>query len=452
MKTVIIGGGISGLAAAYELAKAGQPAILYDPAPLGGVIQTRQVEGCLIEAGPDSFLSAKPAALQLIRELGIEDQVIGSNDHQRVTFIRREGRMVPLPDGLMMMVPTKVAPMVTTPLLGWGTKIKMGLEYLRRPPSGPLPERSVAALVRDHYGDEAVDYLAEPLLAGVYGGDPERLSAASVLPRFVDLENRYGSLTRGTLAERRKAPPPSGGTLFRTLRGGLQSWVDALEKAIGPHVEVRRESVERVEKTANGYRLRTSAGDTDVTQLVIATPAWAASKLVQALDEELAQQLGAVEYSSSLTVGLVYDESALNVKLDGFGFLVPRREREFLLACTWVHRKFNHRAPAGKAVVRAFSKEVGADDATALASTRADLQRLVGLNAEPIGYAIGRWPRSMAQYTVGHQARVAAIEQCAARHAGLYLVGNAFRGIGIPDCIQFARETVRSRMLPARPA
>jgi protoporphyrinogen/coproporphyrinogen III oxidase len=448
VKTVIIGGGISGLAAAYELAQANQPATLFDPAPLGGVIQTRRVADCLIEAGPDSFLSAKPAALQLIQELGLAHEVIGSNDHQRVTFIRRNGRMIPLPDGLMMMVPTKIWPMVTTPLLGWGTKIKIGLEFLRTPPSAPAEERSVAALVRDHYGSEAVDYLAEPLLAGVYGGDPERLSATSVLPRFVEMEKKYGSLTKGTLAGRRQASaaPGSGGTLFRTLQGGLQTWVDALERSLAGRITVRHEAIESVTKTTDGYRLQTAHGDLIAERLIVATPAWGTAKLMQQLDAPLATQLAAIEYSSSLTIGLVYDEAKLNVKLNGFGFLVPQRERDFLLACTWVHRKFNHRAPSGKAVVRAFSKEVGVSDATAIERTRADLKRLTGLDAEPLGTAIGRWPQSMAQYTVGHQSRIAAIEARARQHPGLYLIGNAFGGIGIPDCIQLARQTVRAAL------
>ncbi|MBN8733681.1 MAG: protoporphyrinogen oxidase, partial [Acidobacteria bacterium] len=197
----VVGGGITGLSAAYYLNRAGVEVTLIEQAPrLGGVITTETVEGCVIEGGPDSFLAAKPAAMELIRELGMADEVIGSNDERRVTYIRRGGRMIPLPDGLMMMVPTRVMPMAMSSLLGWGAKARMGLEWFRKP-AARNGDRSVAEFIREHYGQETVDYLVEPRLSGVYGGDPEHLSAASVLPRFVEFETKYGSLTRGTLIE-----------------------------------------------------------------------------------------------------------------------------------------------------------------------------------------------------------------------------------------------------------
>src|SRR3982750_2531065 len=205
-RVVIVGGGISGLSAAYYLSKAGIPSTIVESRPrLGGVIQTNRIDGCTLEAGPDSFLSAKPAALELIRDLGLAGDVIGSNDHLRVTFVKKNGRLVPLPDGLLMMVPTKILPLVTTPLPSLPPKARMGLE-LRRAPKPRGEDESVADFVREHYGQEAVDYLAEPLLSGIYGGDPRQLSVQAVLPRFVDLVSRYGSLTRGVIAARAQAP------------------------------------------------------------------------------------------------------------------------------------------------------------------------------------------------------------------------------------------------------
>lgn len=205
-RIAIIGGGITGLAAAYEAVRAGARPVLIEKDPeLGGVIRTESRAGCTLEGGPDSFLSAKPAALELIREVGLGSSVIGSNDASRVTYLVRNGRLMPLPDGLMMMVPTRIMPVALSPLLGLGTKIRMGLEYFRRPGGDPA-DRTVEEFVREHYGQETVDYLAEPLLAGVYGGSVRELSVRSVLPRFVELERKYGSLTRGVLAARAKAP------------------------------------------------------------------------------------------------------------------------------------------------------------------------------------------------------------------------------------------------------
>ena len=261
IRVVIIGGGISGLSAAYYLAKGGTPSTIVESRPrLGGVIQTEQVDGCTLEAGPDSFLSAKPAAADLIRELGMGDQIIGSNDHLRVTFVRRHGRLVPLPDGLMMMVPTKILPLLGTRLVSLGTKARMGLELLRAP-KPRAGDESVAEFIEEHYGREAVDYLAEPLLSGIYGGNPSELSVKSVLPRFVDLANRYGSLTRGVLAERAKAARAHSkgpaAPLFTTLRAGLGSLVEALATAIRGQTAVLRARAECVERTGSGFRIRT---------------------------------------------------------------------------------------------------------------------------------------------------------------------------------------------------
>ena len=225
-QVVIVGGGISGLSAAYDLKRAGVDCTIFEKQPrLGGVIETRTWEECLLEGGPDSFISSKPEALALIRELGLESEVIGSNDHQRVTYILKKGRLVPLPEGVMMIVPTRVMPMLKSPLLGWSTKLRMGLELFRQPSSQP-PDRSVAEFVIDHFGQETLDYLAEPLLSGVYGGDPRQLGVAGVLPRFLQMEKEYGSLGRAVMKSKSSAPP--GGSLFRTLKSGLGKLVGTL--------------------------------------------------------------------------------------------------------------------------------------------------------------------------------------------------------------------------------
>ena len=446
-RAVIVGGGISGLSAAYELSKAGIPSTLVERRPrLGGVIQTDRIDGCVLEAGPDSFLAAKPWALELIRELGLAGDVIASNDHLRVTYVVKRGRLVPLPDGLMLMVPTRIWPMVASRLLGWPTKIRMGLEWLRRPPKGSLPDRSVADFIREHYGQETVDYLAEPLLAGVYGGDPNRLSVSSVLPRFVELEANYGSLTRGVLAARKQAARAM--PLFQTLKGGLGQLTEALERAAAGRMEVIEGEAESLDRASGGYRVRVNGNWLESRSVVLACQAYEAGALAAGIAPALGPLLNQVEYSSSMTVTLVYDKRELDHPLNGFGFLVPKRERRRLVACTWVGTKFSFRVPDHLAVLRCFlggtdGAALAESDETILAALAGELRDLMGVTARPAFHRISRWPRSMAQYTVGHANRVAQIETLLAQTPGLHLAGNAYYGIGIPDCVRMGRQAAQ---------
>ncbi len=447
LPVAIVGGGISGLSTAYYLQQAGiGGALIERRAYLGGVIVSEVVDDCLIEGGPDSFLSAKPWAMELITELGLADQVIGSNDHLRVTYVVRGGRLIPLPDGLMMMVPTKIRPMVTTSLLGWGTKIRMGLELFRRSNGGAPPDRSVADFITDHYGSEAVDYLAEPLLAGVYGGSPERLSVNSVLTRFVELESRYGSLTRGVLATMRQAASQGRkGSLFRSLKGGLGQLTGALQDRV-PGIDVVHGDAESVERTGDAFRIRVDGDWIEAAHVVLACPAYEAANLCRGLDAEAAELMEAIPYSSSMTVALGYDRASFGHPLNGFGFLVPGKERRRMIACTWVGTKFSHRVSDDRVMLRVFLG--GADDPEILAEpdetvfriVREELGDIMGVTETPVFSRASRWPRSMAQYTVGHEARIERIEERIARIPNLHLVGNAYHGIGIPDCVRMGKE------------
>jgi oxygen-dependent protoporphyrinogen oxidase len=435
---VIVGGGVSGLSAAYDLARAGVSYTLIEKRPrLGGVIETHCIEGCVVEAGPDSFISQKPEALALIKELGLESEVIGSNDHSRITYILRHGRLVRLPEGVMMIVPTRVWPMVKSPLLGWGTKARMALELFRKP--GKMPDRSVAEFVVDHFGQETLDYLAEPLLAGVYGGDPSQMSVASVLPRFAEMEVKYGSLGRAVM--KTPAASSSGGTLFRTLRNGLGS----LTAKLSEHVAARHGNVECVERMGNGFRVRVDGAWMEADYVILACPAWAAGDLTASIDPELSALLRKIPYTSSLTVALGYRASEFNGQRAGHGFLVPQKERRRMAACTFVDTKFAHRAPADRTLVRCFFGGAGDDavlgesDESLVAMAREELRRILGLTTAPAFTSISRWPRSMAQYTVGHAARWAEIQARVAAISGLHLAGNGYTGIGIPDCIRMGR-------------
>ncbi len=400
------------------------------------MIETQTWEDCLFDAGPDSFISQKPEALTLIKDVGLESEVIGSNDHQRTTYILKNGRLVALPEGVMMIVPSKIMPMVKSPLLSWPTKFRMGLELFRKP--GSPGDRSVADFVIDHFGRETLDYVAEPLLSGVYGGDPAKLSVASVLPRFLEMERKTGSLGRAVMGGKQ---PASGGSLFRTLKNGLGTLVDSLSKGL----DVRKAEVETIEP---GFRVRASGGWIEADHVIIAAPAWSAGALTRILDGDLAKKLDEIEYSSSLTLTLVYRN--FDGQRAGFGFLVPAREKQRLAACTFVGTKFPNRAPDDKVVLRCFFGGIAdeailseSDDAV-IRITREELRRILGLTTEPVHAAISRWPRAMAQYAVGHIDRVKEIRERVFRIPGLHLAGNAYEGIGIPDCIRTGRAAARA--------
>jgi len=438
-RVIVIGGGIAGLAAAYDLKRAGVDCTIFEKRPrLGGVIETCRWENCTLDNGPDSFISQKPEALALIKEIGLSDELIGSNDHQRTTFILKKGRLVALPEGVMMIVPSKIMPMVKSPLLSWATKIRMGLELLRRP--GKSADRSVAEFVVDHFGQETLDYLAEPLLSGVYGGDPAELSIASVLPRFLEMEAKYGSLGRAVMSAKR---PPSGGSLFRTLKTGLSTFVAKLAEGL----TVRHEEVEAIEK---GFRVRAGGEWIDADHVILACPAWSAALLLGGIDAELVRRLNEIPYSSSLTCSLIYRESDFDGRRAGFGFLIPKRERQRMAACTFVGTKFPHRAPDDRIILRCFFGGAGDEailsesDNVILQMARGELKRILGLTAAPLHTVMSRWPRSMAQYTVGHQARVKEIKARAAAVPGLYLAGNGYEGIGIPDCVRMGRAAAQA--------
>ena len=461
-RIAIVGGGISGLSAAYYLSKAGHDCTLIETCPrLGGVIRSEQVEGCLVEAGPDSFISQKPWAMELIRELGIENQVIGSRDDLRRTHVLRDGRLVPLPDGIQFLIPTRIAPILTTSLLSLQAKARMGLELFRRPSpesSGEAPDRSVAEFVIDHYGREVNEYLAQPMLAGVYGGAPESLSINAVMPRMVELERRFGSVTRGVLDSMRRArghapnSAPNHGSgegsdneppraLFLSLKEGMQQLVDTLAARLEGSIRRVIATVERITGSRGAFQLAAGGDSIPADEVVLATPAYRSGELLRDFDPDLALLLDAIPYNSSVTIALLYARPEFDHPLDGFGFLVPRAERRPLTACTWVNTKFPFRGTASRALLRAFlgggraEEAYTASDEQLAVLAHQELSSLMNYRPEPVAWRVHRWPRAMAQYEVGHLRRQQSIEERLRLHPGLWLTGNAYIGIGIPDCI-----------------
>lgn len=433
----IVGGGISGLVATYTLANAGLHPVLIERSPhLGGLMQTCTIDGCLIEEGPDSYLAAKPWAAELIRELGLEQEIIGSNDARRATFVLRGGRLTPLPRGLHLFAPGDLAAVWASPLLNWPAKLRIHQERNYAP--GARPERTVADMVRDHYGEEVLEYLAEPLLAGVYGGEPELLSASAATPGLAGWERQYGSLTKAASQIKQR----TSGSVFQTFRSGWGSLVSALEARLQGRATILHAAVEAIEHERGGFRLRAGSESFSTRKLILATRAFDAAPLIQSFAPDAASLLRTIPYSSAMTVALGYRSKEIRHPLDGFGFLVPRRERRTVLACTWVGSKFPHRLPPGRAVLRCFAG--GKDllrrsEKEIIAGVRADLRDIMGVDAVPEFAHVNRWPQSMPQYTLGHQQRVADLFAAVARVPGLHITGNAYNGVGIPDSIRIAR-------------
>jgi oxygen-dependent protoporphyrinogen oxidase len=457
IRIAIIGGGISGLAAAFALeeqrrAGADVEYILYESSPqLGGVLRTERVDGCVVEAGPDSFITEKPWAADLCRALGLGDQLIGSNDADRKTYILTRGRLVVMPDGLMFMVPTKILPTGFSPLFSWKTKMRMAQE-LFHPPGAVDHDESVAAFVERHYGAEVVDRLADPLLSGVYGGEAANLSVRAVLPRFAEMERTHGSLGRAMLAARKKmsagsnkpAPP-----LFTSLKNGMQHMAETAVSRLTASSLLTSAPVQAVQPQAAGWVVSAGLQSDQFDGVIIALPALAAAEVLRMASPELSAELAGVRYSSSITIGLGYDREVRQSLPPGFGFLVPRSEGRRLLAATFVHNKFPHRAPQDRALLRCFFAGVNAENLWSLADdqmigiVREELRKILGLRAEPLFARVYKWKSAMAQYGVGHLDRLERIERLRQQLPGLALAGNGYRGIGVPDCVRSGRDAAK---------
>jgi len=446
---LIVGGGISGLATAYYLGKAGiRSTIIEKSSRLGGLIKTDRVQGCELEAGPDSYLSTKTAVAELAQELGggLTEKIIGSNDEARRIFVVRKGKLTPMPKAMSMMVPGEWAPVLRSPLLSLGTKAQLLLETLKKPRQRD-GDFSVGELVSAHFGPEMLEYIMEPLLCGVYGGDSASLSARSVLPRFVGFEEQYGSLIKGVRKSARQAP--GQGSLFKSFQGGMQTLIDALSKAVQDHTAVIYGEASKVEKTEAGWRVRFGNESISSRQVVLACPAWAAAKLLEQSAPAPAAELADIPYSSSFVAMLVFNRSQLKHPLDGFGFLVPRHEQQTMAAATWVNTKFPSRVAPGLAALRAFMVGPQAEAMAQMArkdivqAVRQDFERLMGIQQEPIFDTVYSWPRSMPQYVVGHEARVQRLWKSLAPESGLFLTGNYLDGVGIPDSIRRAKDTAK---------
>ena len=437
---VIVGAGISGLSAAYDLQRRGLwVRVLEASDRAGGVIATDRFDGWVIDTGPDSLLVQKPAAVSLCRELGIADRLV-STLTPRTAYVLRDGRLHPIAEGSFLGFPLTVGGLARSSLFSMAGKLRMACEVVV-PRRGGDEDESIAAFVRRRFGEEAVDYLAEPLLAGIHAGDAEQLSMRALFPRLLDAERSSGSVIRSFRALR-VTPSPQGA--FVSLPGGLGELVEALVGALAPGTVTQGARAGEVRR-ASTYVIESSAGPLLARAVILAVPAYAAASLLRGFDTTLAALCDAIPYASTATVALGYRRDQVAHPMRGSGFVVPRVERSPLLAGTWVTSKWPGRAPDGHVLLRGFlgggrdPHRLERDDAELIESAREELARVLGITGAPLFSRLQRWTRRSPQFVVGHLQRVATIEARLASIPGLFLTGSGFRAIGIPDCIADGR-------------
>ena len=452
----IVGGGISGLATAYQLASDGVAFTLFEASPrLGGIIETVHRQGFVIECGPDSWVTEKPWARELAVELGLEDQIIPSNDQWRRTFVQQgsdsQTQLVSIPDGMRMMVPTKWEPLLDSPLFSGQAR----QAYQREPEraeelkqSAPAQDESVAEFVRRHFGEEVAGTIAGPLLAAVFGGDIAQLSVRAVMPAFVRMEAEEGSLI--TALQHRA--PQSTQSLFTTLSNGLGTLIDRIVERL-PAASLRlSEAVLRVDPENSGWQLTTASGPTRFDAVVLATPPDVTRELLKDQHAPMADLLPQ-QASSAIVVALAFTAEQANcLRIPrGFGFIVPPMPSDELelLACTFVDQKFHGRVPPGAVLLRAFfgghsgDALLGESDDQIISRARLQLARVLGPLPQAAETVVRRWPQSLPQYAVGHLERMAELESLLRATPGLSLVGSAYYGVGLPDLIRQGRATAR---------
>lgn len=484
LRIAVIGGGLSGLAAAHRLLELGDAqqrrvdVTLFEAADrVGGVVGSIERDGYLIDLGADNFLTNKPGAVGLCQRLGLQDRLQTNDPQFRGAHVVRNGRPVKVPEGFQLIGPTSLWSVLTTPLFSPLGKLRMAWELVV-PPRQPVAEdddESLASFVRRRFGKEALDRLVQPLVGGIYTADPERLSLAATMPRFIDFERRHGSVIRGLRAAPTQDEPRdtrSGGArygLFVGLRGGMNDLLQALQQRLSGRCHfVCSARVTSVKSAASaststsgvastGYTVqwqtavdRDAPGKANFDHVVIALAAPQASRLIESINPLLAQTLGSIEYASSAIVVSGHRTDQVRHPLDSFGLVVPHQERRRILATSFSSRKFPNRAPAGRVLLRTFvggamqPELYDLDDAAIKQLVRDELHALLGVTGEPDFMLLQRYPGAMPQYTVGHLSRVQRIEFLLAGHPGLHLVGNAYRGVGVPDVIAVAEAAAES--------
>jgi protoporphyrinogen/coproporphyrinogen III oxidase len=469
-KVAVIGGGIAGLSATHrlrELAAARElpltVALLERGAHLGGPLHTVRRDGFTIETGADSFLTEKPAVAELAKRLGLGAELIPTRAEFRRTFVVRAGRLVEIPDGFSLLGPARLGPLLASPLFTTAAKLRIALEpWIPRRTSDS--DESLADFVTRRLGSEVLTRVAQPLAGGIYTADPARLSMRATLPRFVEMERRYGSVVRGLRAAERARAETSRGTsgarwtLFLSLRGGMGALIDALAARLKDSIQSGAD-VMGIARGDSVWHIRLDGGGTiDADAVICAAPAFAAARMLRGADAALAERLASIRYASAATVNFTLREDDFPEPPRSFGFVVPIAERRKIIAGSFTSLKFEGRAPAGSVLVRAFlggvlqNAMMELSDDEMIAAARDEFAALLGVTGAPSLAIVQRWPDSMPQYEVGHLSRVDEIEARAAKLPHIALAGAAYRGVGIPDCImsgERAAETIFNALAAA---
>jgi len=464
----IVGAGISGLAAAYYLEKRARETqsdirytLIDSGRQVGGKIITETDHEFVIEGGPDSFVTDKPWCLALCHELGLSDLLIPNNQLENKVYVLNRGRLVQLPSGFRLTIPTQLKPFLFTRLISPLGKLRMAMEYfLPARPAGD--DETLGQFIGRRFGREAVDKFAGPLMAGIFVSDPDRLSMRGTFPMYLEMEKKYGSLIRAARAikknpPKRTGPPSAGNAMFNSLKGGMYHLVEELRNRLTG--EIRLETgVEAIARRDGKFELTLSGNDSGTLMaddVVMAIPAHRAAPLLAPLHSELAGMLGAIRFVSTATCSLAFllDDIPADRPLDGFGVLIPASENRKLIACTWASTKFKHRAPPGCVLLRAFiggykdEKLAEQSESDILNMVREEFSDLFGIRAHPVVSRVYRWIKGNPQYDVGHMTRVEKMEELTSSIPGLHLAGSSYHGIGMPDCIKSALKTV-DRIIP----